>query len=101
MPDDGRFDEFTSCINALLTLSEVACERAKCFPNVIGNRESPSQLSKADLVAPSVVRFSQDELDLFGIDRESLRPFVASADRMGDSENAPIASSPMQRYPLV
>lgn len=101
MPNDARFDEFTSCINALLTLSEISCDRANLLPHAIGNRVPPSHLSKADLIAPSVNRFSQDDLDLFGIDRKSLRPFIASSDRMRDSENVSIASSPMQRYPLV
>ena len=27
MPNDGRFDEFKACVNALLTLSQVACVR--------------------------------------------------------------------------
>ena len=105
MPKGSGYDDLRGTIYALLTMSDLVCERAKLERHQLGAEGPIDRLSGKALGAFSAkarrIRFSIDELRAAGIDPLILAPFLfGSADRSQLAEEK-LNGSALETRPII
>lgn len=105
MPVGSGYDDLRDSIHALLTLSDLVCERARLERYQVGE-EGPLDRLNAKLLGTiggkgRRIRLSLDELRRAGLDRYSLAPFLFTpADRSTLSAER-LGASSLEQRPLI
>lgn len=105
MPTGTAFDELRNDVYALLTVSDLICERAQLERHQLGAEWPTEQLSAKKLGSLSSktqrIRFSITELEQLGIEPLMLAPFLFSPSDCARLGAERLGNSSLERRPLI
>ena len=105
MPDKGQLGQIKKTVRALLTISDMVCDKARLQRYQLGSDEHHSVLSARNvpggttLISRVTVTFA--ELDERGITRSDIEPFLFLPQMKTALPAQQIASSYLDRHPLI
>lgn len=103
LPADFPFCKLRKAVIALLRLSEVVCDRADLPAYFVGS-ETPHSKIAANSLAKSnrgLVLFDREDLLRLEIVEDDLDPFTLGDQFLPNVRTAPLADSPLLRFPIV
>ena len=105
MPDGGKFGQIKKSVHALLTISDMVCDKAGLQRYQLGSDERHSALSSRKLpggkTLVSRVTVTLAELNGRGITRADIEPFLFRSHMMKDLTAQQFVCSYLDRYPLI
>ena len=105
MPDEAPFDQIKKTAHALLTISDIVCEKAGLQRYQLGSDEQHSELSpnklpgRSTLISRVTVTFA--ELDERGIEYSDIEPFLFHPKMKKDLIGQYIARSYLDQFPFI
>ena len=105
MPDKGKLGQIKKSVRALLTISDMVCDKARLQRYQLGSDKQHSALSPRNipggkaLISRVTVTFA--ELDERGITRSDIDPFLFWPQMKTELPAQQIACSYLNRYPLI
>ena len=105
MPDEAPFEQIKKTAHALLTISDIVCEKAGLQRYQLGSDEQHSELSpnklpgRSTLISRVTVPFA--ELDERGIEYSDIEPFLFHPKMKKDLIGQYIARSFLDQFPLI
>lgn len=105
LSDDSNMQLVADCVHALLTLSDLACRRARLTRNQKGSEEQalvlPNELARQHQQLQSLVEFTFDDLMHAGIVPNHLEPFTFELEGRRSLLDQSIGSTDLERSPLA
>lgn len=105
MPAELPFQRFAASVYALLRISDAVCERANLQRNQRGNSRPetaiPAKVLDRMPKIRGLVRFSEADLQMLGIDPVHLAPFIFDPDQRQALRGETIAHTSLERKPLA
>jgi hypothetical protein len=105
LPGKGHFKDIADAVHALLKISDVVCERAGLTRNDIGpdgrNHVLPKSLGEKSDRLRNLVALSIEDLASYGLDVDSLGPFIFDPRDTGSLLGQAISNTSLEAAPLV
>ena len=105
IPADGRFDQMRNCVYALLSLSDVVCERAGLTRHQLGNvyheKILPKKIAESGRSFGKVARFTEADFAAVGISVDDLADFVFDSSMRRHLAEETIGHSTLERFPIA
>lgn len=105
MPHGTGYDEMRDSVHALLTLSDLVCERSKLGRWQLGSGMPADRLGASTFGSPAAksrrVRVSIAEIEQAGIDPLSLAPFLFTPQDRASLTSERLGNSSVERRPLI
>ncbi len=105
LPADGHFDQIRNTVYALLSLSDIVCERTKLRRYELGNQIPQDTLSRKTLSALGslrrAVKFSEADLKALGLSLSLLSEFGFNPSTRFDLAEEEIGHSSLERNPVA
>jgi len=105
MPDAGRFGQIKSSFRALLSISDMVCEKAGLHRYQLGSDNLHPALSRQKLPGRNAlisrVMITFEELESRGIKPVDIEPFLFHPQMREEMAMQQIGSSHLDRYPLI
>ena len=105
MPDDREFGQIKKCFRALLTISDMVCDKAGLQRYQLGSDAHHSALSPHKLpggrALTARVTVTLAELSSRGITRSDIAPFVFQPQMAREMDTQQIARSHLDSHPLI
>ena len=105
IPIGSPYNEMREAIYCLLKLSDEVCDRAGLTRNIVGESEPQDKIPKSirDSLSSKkrAIRFSDKQLEEFGIELDDLAEFGFDPSKRGKLAEDIIGHSDLERYPLV
>ena len=105
IPADGRFDQMRNCVYALLSLSDVVCERAGLTRHQLGNVDPekilPKKIAESGRSFGKVARFTEADFAAVGISVDDLADFVFDSSMRRHLAEETIGHSTLERFPIA
>ena len=105
MPDEGEFERIKKSTRALITISDIVCEKSALHRYQLGSDERRSVLSsnktpgRNALVSRVTISFA--DLEKHGIKRVDIEPFIFPPHRRNALIKQRTGHSDLDRYPLI